>query len=105
MHKTGIIPKATPLGSGSHHGLFVLRFIPHPSLLCFGVMGVKGSRAAYAPRSAAVLQGFPLSNDRPQRNEKQEDFSLLCLWCLLNSGCSARLKSVSFVVSGSIRHS
>ena len=103
MHKTGIIPKATPLGSGSHHGLFVLRFIPHPSLLCFGVMGVKGVQAAYAPRSASVLQDFLLRNERPQRSGKQEYFSLLCLWCLPNNGCSALLKSVSFVVSGSIR--
>ena len=40
MHKTGIIPKATPLGSGSHHGLFVLRFIPHPwSHGCEGITG------------------------------------------------------------------
>ena len=76
MHKTGIIPKASPFGSGSHHGLSVFRFIPHPSLLCFGRHGGEGSTGSLCSVSAGVLQGFPLRNERPERREKREYFPL-----------------------------
>lgn len=77
-HKIGIITKASSFGSGSHHGLFVLRFIPPSSLLCWWWRGKRDSVGSfpYAPKSVAILQRFPMRNWRTEEKEKPEYFTL-----------------------------